>query len=172
MSAPIEPKEYRVDPSRLASGTWCHTRDRCVGEGDIAASYSADKIGLEGKVRKPFVWQNSLWVCTGTHYQGDGKSAEAYQLMPERFFDGVLTTYSEVAMCPTNNVSNPRAFITACVSVMENKAAFLSDRKQYFCRRRIVRCSNKPTYLMRSRKKRRRNTRRFLRSGLAHCALV
>ena len=54
MSAPVTPKEYRVDPPRLASGTWCHTRDRQIGEGDISASYSADKIGLEGKVRKPF----------------------------------------------------------------------------------------------------------------------
>ncbi len=110
MSAPIDPKEYRVDPSRLASGTWCHTRDRSIGEGDIAASYSADKIGLEGKVRKPFVWQNSLWVCTGTHYQGDGKSAEAYQLMPERFFEGELTTYSEVAMLPYEQRIKPEGF--------------------------------------------------------------
>ena len=106
MSAPIAPKEYRVDPSRLASGTWCHTRDRCIGEGDIAASYSADKIGLEGKVRKPFVWQNSLWVCTGTH----SKSAEAYRLVPERFFDGEPTTYNEVAMLPFEQRIKPEGF--------------------------------------------------------------
>ncbi|WP_146609997.1 hypothetical protein [Salipiger aestuarii] len=90
MSAPIEPQEHHVDPSRLASGTWCHTRNRQIGEGDIAASYSADKIA-QGKIRKPFSWENGLWVCTGTHYQSNGKSAEAYRLVPERFFNGELT---------------------------------------------------------------------------------
>lgn len=99
MSAPIVPKEYLVDPSRLASGTWCHSRNRLIGEGDIAASYSADKIA-QGKIRKPFSWSNGLWVCTGTHYQSQGKSAEAYRLVPERFFEGELTTYNEVAMLP------------------------------------------------------------------------
>lgn len=88
MSATISPKKYRADPSRLASGTLCHTRDRQIGEGDISASYSADKIGMEGKVRKPFAWQNVLWVCTGMHSHGDIRAAEGYRLVPERFFSG------------------------------------------------------------------------------------
>lgn len=105
MSAPIEPQEHRVDPSRLASGTWCHTRNRQIGEGDIAASYSADKIA-QGKIRKPFSWKNVLWVCTGTH----SKSAEAYRLVPERFFDGEPTTYNEVAMLPFEQRIKPEGF--------------------------------------------------------------
>ena len=95
MSAPIEPQEHRVDPSRLASGTWCHTRNRQIGEGDIAASYSADKIA-QGKIRKPFSWKSALCVCTSTN----SKFAEAYRLVLERFFDGEPTTYNEVAMLP------------------------------------------------------------------------
>ncbi|SFU18672.1 hypothetical protein [Sedimentitalea nanhaiensis] len=105
MNAPIEPQEHRVDPSRLASGTWCHTRNRQIGEGDIAASYSADKIA-QGKIRKPFFWKNCLWVCTGTN----SKSAEAYRLVPERFFDGELTTYNEVAMLPFEQRIKPEGF--------------------------------------------------------------
>lgn len=109
MSAPTEPKENRVDPSRLASGSWCHSRNRLIGEGDIAASYSADKIA-QGKIRKPFSWSNGLWVCTGTHYQSKGKSAEAYRLVPEHFFDGELTTYNEVAMLPYEKRGKPEGF--------------------------------------------------------------
>lgn len=110
MSAPIAPKEYRVDPSRLASGTWCHTRDRCIGEGDIAASYSADKIGLEGKVRKPFVWQNSLWVCTSLHSMASELSAESYRLLPERFFDGEPISYHENVMLGDEARLRPEGF--------------------------------------------------------------
>ena len=110
MSAPITPKEYRVDPSRLASGTWCHTRDRQIGEGDISASYSADRIGMEGKVRKPFVWQNALWVCTGMQSHGDFRAAEAYRLVPERFFGGEPTTYNEVACLPAAERFKPEGF--------------------------------------------------------------
>lgn len=110
MSAPITPKEFRVDPSRLASGTWCHTRDRQIGEGDISASYSADKIGMEGKVRKPFAWQNALWVCTGMQSHGDFRAAEAYRLVPERFFSGEPTTYNEVACLPAAERFKPEGF--------------------------------------------------------------
>ncbi len=110
MSAPITPKEYRVDPSRLAWGTWCHTRDRQIGEGDISASYSADKIGMEGKVRKPFAWQNALWVCTGMHSSGDFRAAEAYRLVPERFFGGTPTTYNEVACLSAAERFKPESF--------------------------------------------------------------
>ncbi|MEL6959202.1 MAG: hypothetical protein AAGL89_09665 [Pseudomonadota bacterium] len=110
MSAPVTPKEYRVDPARLASGTWCHTRDRQIGEGDISASYSCDKIGLEGKVRKPFAWQNALWVCTGMRSMDSSRYAEAYRLVPERFFNGEPTTYQEVAWLPTAERFKPEGF--------------------------------------------------------------
>ena len=98
MSAPVATPEFRVDPARLQSGRWCHHKDRQIGEGDIAASYSADKIGLEGRVRKPFVWQHTLWVCTSMVSHSGLSAAIAYQLLPERFFDGTPITYHENVM--------------------------------------------------------------------------
>lgn len=60
MSAPLEIPVIEVDPARLESGTWCHKRERQIGEGDIAASYSADKIALEGRVRSPSpIWSRA-----------------------------------------------------------------------------------------------------------------
>ena len=70
MSAPVKLQEFFVDPARLASGRWCHTRDRQIGEGDISASYSADKIA-EGRVRSPFKWQNALTARCGSILHAD-----------------------------------------------------------------------------------------------------
>lgn len=98
MSAPVKLQGFFVNPARLASGRWCHTRDRQIGEGDISASYSADKIGLEGCVRSPFTWQNCLWVCTGLVSHGEFRAAEAYRLVPRRFFGGTPISYHENAM--------------------------------------------------------------------------
>lgn len=64
------------------------------------------------------------WVCTGTHYQGDGKSAEAYRLVPERFFDGEPTTYNEVAMLPFEQRIKPEGFYHG-MTVKRGKHAFV-----------------------------------------------
>ena len=79
-----------VDPDRLASGRWDHQLQRYVGEGDITASYSVDRIGLNQPVRKPFRWKRGLWVCTGR--MGD-RAAEAYKLSPVGAFPSPVTTY-------------------------------------------------------------------------------
>ncbi|AJE47980.1 hypothetical protein [Celeribacter indicus] len=100
MSAPITLQEFHVDPARLASGAWCHTRDRQIGEGDISASYSADKIGLEGRVRSPFKWQNALWVSVGGTSKGDYRAVQAYRIIERRFFDGTPITYQESVSAP------------------------------------------------------------------------
>ena len=110
MSAPSTIKEFFVDPARLASGFWCHERERQIGEGDIAASYSADRIALEGRVRSPFTWQNCLWVCTGTVSHGEHRAAEAYRLIPERFFDGTPLSYHENAMLGDEARLRPEGF--------------------------------------------------------------
>ncbi|TRW91947.1 hypothetical protein FNJ84_21420 [Paracoccus sp. M683] len=110
MSAPCKIKEFRVDPSRLSSGTWCHSRDRQIGEGDISASYSGDKIGLEGCVRSPFKWQNCLWVCTGMVSRGDFRAADAYRLVPRRFLDGTPISYHENAMLGDEARTRPEGF--------------------------------------------------------------
>ena len=82
MSAPVECRTFQVDVAHLESGTWCHTWDKQIGEGDINASYSADTIGLEGRVRKPFRWMNALWIWTGIHSKAGTRGAEAYRLVP------------------------------------------------------------------------------------------
>lgn len=86
---------YAVDPARLASGEWCHRAERTIGEGDIHASYSADRIGMEQPVRKPFTWKGTLHVCVSMRYRGDTTSAEAYRLVHPQMFSGAPTTYAE-----------------------------------------------------------------------------
>lgn len=98
MSALITKTLFHIDSSRLASGAWCHKRDKIIGEGDISASYSADKIGLEGAVRNPFKWQNAMWVCTGSVSKGGLQSSEAYQLIPADFFDDEPQTYHQIVL--------------------------------------------------------------------------
>lgn len=72
------PPIYAVDPDRLALGQWSHDFNQTVGEGDIAASYSADLLAMEGRVRCPFVYHGELWVTTSR----TNGNAEAYRLTP------------------------------------------------------------------------------------------
>lgn len=87
-----------VEPSRLASGRWCHDKDRMIGEGDIHASYSADTIGQGGTVRRLFKWQNGLCICTSIHNFEAAYHCEAYRLLPRPHFEGTPVTYQEAAM--------------------------------------------------------------------------
>lgn len=66
--SPTIAEMVRVSPDRLASGTWCHRVNRQTGQGDIRASYSADFIALEGRVRKPFPLHG--WMCVMTASRG------------------------------------------------------------------------------------------------------
>lgn len=85
-----------VDPARLASGAWCHRAEKTVGQGDINASYSADRIGMGQPVRKPFSWEGGLWVCVGNRYRGpETMEAEAYRLVHPSLFAGKPVTYAE-----------------------------------------------------------------------------
>jgi len=84
-----------IDPARLASGQWCHRANKTLGQGDISASYSADRIGMGQPVRKPFEWKGGLWVCVGNgRYNGGVFSAKAYQLVHPQMFDGEPVTYA------------------------------------------------------------------------------
>jgi len=79
---------HAVDPDRLAYGAWSHDLDRQIGEGDMSASYSADRIGMGKPVRKPFRHEGALYVCIGK--QGD--EAKCYKLVhPSRFPDDTFT---------------------------------------------------------------------------------
>jgi hypothetical protein len=93
------PEIIEVDPKRLQFGTYDHKSDHESGEGDICASYSADVIAMEGKIRRPFKWNDSLCVCTGSAgsaLTGSGKQEhEVYRLVPLSMFKDVPTTYGK-----------------------------------------------------------------------------
>jgi hypothetical protein len=82
---------HTVEPSRLAFGAWCHAREKQIGEGDIRASYSADRIGMGQPIRKPFRHAGELWVCVGTGPSG----AEAYRLVHASLYRGTARTYHD-----------------------------------------------------------------------------
>lgn len=109
MSAPAKLQEFFVDPARLASGRWCHARDRQIGEGDISAAYSADKIA-EGRVRSPFKWQNALWISVGGTSRGDYRAVQAYRIIERRFYGGTPITYNENARMSAAARGRPEGF--------------------------------------------------------------
>lgn len=82
---------HTVEPSRLAFGARCHASDKHIGEGDIRASYSADRIGMGQPIRKPFQYGGELWVCVGTGPAG----AEAYRLVDPSLYGGVARSYHD-----------------------------------------------------------------------------
>jgi hypothetical protein len=84
-------RSQTVEPLRLAYGAWCHATDKQIGEGDIRASYSADRIGMGQPVRKPFRYAGALWVCVGTSPSG----AEAYRLVQPSVYCGIARTYHD-----------------------------------------------------------------------------
>ena len=84
-------RSHTVEPSRLAYGAWCHASERQSGEGDIRASYSADRIGMGQPIRKPFRYAGELWVCVGTGPSG----AEAYRLVYPSVYGGTARTYHD-----------------------------------------------------------------------------
>jgi hypothetical protein len=103
VQSPVQPpacrkaalETFAVDPARLAHGRWCHRAEKTIGQGDIAASYSADKIGMNEPVRRPFRWRGADWLCVGSGPYNGRPSAEAYRLVHPKAFDGIPTTYRE-----------------------------------------------------------------------------
>jgi hypothetical protein len=100
---------FLVDPDRLNSGQWCHKANKTVGEGDIAASYSADRIGMNKPIRDTFPWQRSTWVCIAMRYR-DGISAEAYRLTDPRAFEGTPRGYAEKTSDGDEARADPNGF--------------------------------------------------------------
>ncbi len=82
---------HTVEPSRLAYGAWCHASERQIGEGDIRASYSADRIGMGQPIRKPFRYAGELWVCVGAGPSGAG----AYRLVHPSLYAGTSRGLNE-----------------------------------------------------------------------------
>lgn len=86
---------HQVDPARLAIGHWDDNQQKHLGEGDIYASYSADRIARVGKVRRPFTFRGRLWVCTSCCGAGGSVIATAYRLVPAQQYEGTAVTLAE-----------------------------------------------------------------------------
>ena len=93
--ARAESQIFTVDSARLAHGNWCHRADKTVGEGDISASYSADRIAMGQSIRKPFRWQGADWVCVSSSFYHGVFSANAYRVVHPQQFQGNPTSYRE-----------------------------------------------------------------------------
>jgi hypothetical protein len=103
-------KTVTTDPKRLAWGQWCYRRNKDIGEGDIAASYSADRIASAQPLRRSFSWQGSEWVCVSMQ-QKDGKpAASAYRLVDPSQFNGTAVSYSQKTRDGDGARSDPNGF--------------------------------------------------------------
>lgn len=101
---------HAVDPARLAYGEWNHRLERTVGEGDIRASYSADRIGMGQPLRKPFAWRGALWVAVSSRGPANALNIEAYSLTHPAAFDGPTGTYAEITRDGDAARANPMGF--------------------------------------------------------------
>jgi hypothetical protein len=110
MSVTSDSVVFHVDPSRLADGEWDHRAEKHIGEGDMASSYSADRISEGRPIRRPFEWQGALWVCVGSASQHGVGSLRAYQLIPLERFTGAPTTYAEKTMDCEAARNDPNGF--------------------------------------------------------------
>lgn len=90
-------KPIELCPTRFVFGTWCHTRNKQIGEGDIARAYSGDTIALKGRIRKPVKVRGWLCACVGMWSRGEERKARLYRLVPESLFDGSSRTYAQVS---------------------------------------------------------------------------
>ncbi len=86
---PEGPTVFAVNAERLAWGIDCDSPD-----GDIRASYSADRIGMGKPIRRAFTFRASTWVCVRFSV-GPTVTAKAYRLIPIEHFDGQATTYPD-----------------------------------------------------------------------------
>lgn len=101
---------YAVDPARLSAGRRCHKADKTLGEGDIHASYSADRIGMGKPVRRPFIWKNAPHVCVSMRHCGDTVCAEAYRLVHASQFGAAPTSYAQKLTDPDAARADPQGF--------------------------------------------------------------
>lgn len=79
-----------VPASRLEHSRYNHETEKDEGGGDIAESYSCDKIAMEGRIKRPFRYGRQWMVNTG----GGSHGFECYAVVPVSEFDGTATTYS------------------------------------------------------------------------------
>jgi len=80
-----------VDPSRLEHKYW---KGKLI-QGDIDASYSADRIAVPGKekIKKPFEHDGVLYICTGSGYFDGEPEADAWRVVPKAEYQGETRSY-------------------------------------------------------------------------------
>lgn len=93
-----ELETFTVDSARLADGAWSPKADKILGEGDIVASYSADRICVDESIRRPFEWRAGLWVCVSTRTRNGTREAEAYPLNLAAAFTDATTYRAKTAL--------------------------------------------------------------------------
>jgi hypothetical protein len=86
---------FEVRSSRLADGTYDHQKNHEIDRGDINASYSAQEIAMENRIRKPFSFGRDAWVTVGLRGRGRVWEAEAFRLVSREVFVGTVTNYHE-----------------------------------------------------------------------------
>ena len=86
---------HEVEPARLNRGKWSNRKNKMIGEGDISASYSADKIAYGQPVSKPFEWRGKFWVSVGNAIGRGRENATAYRLASPVQYDGMPLSYGE-----------------------------------------------------------------------------
>ncbi|MFT4843031.1 MAG: hypothetical protein ACI8UD_001862 [Planctomycetota bacterium] len=95
MTSSTDTNKTEVEPSRLRHGRWCHQTEKQIGEGDVAASYSADVIALEGRVRAPFRLFGWLRATTGISGRVGDEKATCYRLVPLSSFEETPRRYGD-----------------------------------------------------------------------------
>lgn len=100
---------HSVSPARLAFGKFVGG-ERTEEEGDIVASYSGDRIGMQQPIRRPFTWRGSLWVCTSVHGPRGTPQAEAYRLIESADFRGAVQSYTEKTLDSASARDDPFGF--------------------------------------------------------------
>lgn len=91
MTTTTIPTTIDVPPSRLAPGEWSHELNRQIDQGDIHASYSADRIAMSDAVRRPFLHTGFRWICIG---MVANQITRAYWLVHPSAVDGMPTSYA------------------------------------------------------------------------------
>ena len=85
---------HRVDPCRLTSGYYRDNKK--IGQGDIAGSYSADRISEGKPIRSSFEFDGKMWVCTGIY----SDFFYANRIVHIDTFDGQAVSYREKCTAP------------------------------------------------------------------------
>ena len=79
--------------------------------GEVTASYSADRIGLAGRVRRPFSWRGGEWVSVGQKHLGQSRGEhEVYRLIDPEVFEGRMQTYQEKTADAAAARADPHGF--------------------------------------------------------------